>query len=80
MQCSYRYKTDFGILLIIQVSEQKFHMRVQVLDAMLVRVASQDPIEPFSLSRDQHSSSTISYKIPVIITFPRHISPTQRCN
>ena len=33
---SYRYKTQLGILLIIQVSEQKFHMRVQVLDAMLV--------------------------------------------
>ena len=36
MLYSYQYKTDFGILLIIQVSEQKFHMRVQVLDAMLV--------------------------------------------
>ena len=47
MLFSYCYKNNFGILLIIQVSGKKIHMRVEVLEAILVCVASQDSINFF---------------------------------
>ena len=67
MLSTYRYKTHFGKLLIIQIIEQKFHVLIGgisvltgVLEAVLVRAASQESIEPFSLS----AYFTISYQIP----------------